>query len=316
MILQRLEKSRSYKTTLKAALTWYGLLISQSTSSKCHQEIVSSSQVDSGAPQVSPILPTTTAFIATPQRARPHCSDVASPPKKKQKDSTAVEDGDSPDLSGGDEATDSGIQAITLVAHCTHRPRLLSADEKCHCFKEKYEDLTQADILVIVSNRWRSSVYNHYKPPQIMPGPNGTSVYCFVCKQYPNKHIDRADSEDSTGNLRWHADYCDPDKTPEAELLSTYTHGVTYTAARMQLLLTLWCAWHHCPYAIIEDLEIQEIFWMLYLRVYIPSHTTVSRNVRVIHGNMQEALVELLARPLDFTKLRFGRLFGRQDQAL
>lgn len=116
-----------------------------------------------------------------------------------------------------------------------------------------------------------------------------------MLNRYPTKHVDRADSEDSTGNLRRHADCCDPDETPETELLATYAHGVTYTAARMRLLLALWCARRHRPYAIVEDPEIKEIFRMLYPRVYIPSRTTVSRDVRVIHRDMQEALIELLA---------------------
>ncbi|OJT02096.1 hypothetical protein TRAPUB_7442 [Trametes pubescens] len=229
--------------------------------------------------------------------ARPRISDVASPPKKRQKDtvySSDASDGGA-NASGGDDATDGGIKAIASVARRARRPRLMSAEEKRRRFKEKYSGMTPEQILATVSEGWRSSVYTHYRPPQIIPGPNGTSTYRFICKKYPTKHVDRADSEDSTGNLRRHADCCDPDETAESDLLSIYAHGVTYTAQRMRLLLALWCARRHRPYAIVEDPEIQEVFRMLYSRVYIPSRTTVSRDVRTLHRDMKLGLMQLLA---------------------
>lgn len=179
--------------------------MSQSTASKRRRETVSSSQasVSTGPPSTAYASPT------TPHRTRPRISDVASPPKKKQKDDKdksvpVVELADEPDLSGGDEATDGGIQAIVSVTRRARRPRILSAEEKRRRFKEKYDGSTPEEILgehdptfaalhwhpltpycsAIVSNGWRSSVYNHYKAPKIIPGPNGTSVYRFVCKKY------------------------------------------------------------------------------------------------------------------------------------
>lgn len=77
-------------------------------------------------------------------------------------------------------------------------------------------------------------------------------------------------------------------------MLSLYAHGITYTAERMHLLLALWCARRHRPYAIVEDPEIKEVFRMLYPRVYIPSCSTVSRDVKVLHRDMKVGLMTLL----------------------
>lgn len=92
--------------------------------------------------------------------ARPRISDVASPPKKRLKDTANVssdaDEGDADEgdtneagaeASGGDEATDGGIQAIASVARRARRPRLLSAEEKRRRFKEKYAGMTPEQIL-------------------------------------------------------------------------------------------------------------------------------------------------------------------------
>lgn len=117
-------------------------------------------------------------------------------------DSSDASDGGA-NASGGDDATDGGIKAIASVARHARRPRLMSAEEKRRRFKEKYSGMTPEQILgedlppcllildtdicmssATVSEGWRSSVYTHYRPPQIIPGPNGTSTYRFICKKY------------------------------------------------------------------------------------------------------------------------------------
>lgn len=62
----------------------------------------------------------------------------------------------------------------------------------------------------------------------------------------------------------------------------------------MRLFLALWCARRHCPYAIVEDPELQNIFRMLYAKVKIPSRSTVSRDVQLLYREMKSALVALL----------------------
>ena len=65
------------------------------------------------------------------------------------------------------------------------------------------------------------------------PGATLTLSHFGFCR-YPSKHIDRADYEDSTGNLKRHADACDPEDTPEAETITAFAHGATYSPARLR----------------------------------------------------------------------------------
>ncbi|EIW63697.1 uncharacterized protein TRAVEDRAFT_41128 [Trametes versicolor FP-101664 SS1] len=216
-----------------------------------------------------------------PAKARGRPSDIASPPKKKLKDDGSDDDSDddsqagdvsspegdpsddsknsaadgSAEESGAEAATDGGIEALaTVTRNASRRLRLLTADEK-----------------QIISKGWRSKVYGHFKVLELIAGPKGSYIYRFVCKRCPSKHVDRADYEYSTGNLKRHVDSCEPDDTPEGEKISAFAHGITYTPPHIRLFLALWCARHHRPYAIVEDPELQNIFRMLYAKVKIPS---------------------------------------------
>lgn len=101
--------------------------------------------------------------------------------------------------------------------------------------------------------------------------------------RYPSKSVSRACYEDSTTNLKRHVEACDPGDTAEADMITTYASGVTYTPARFRYLLALWCARRHRPFLLIEDEELCEIFRMLYAKVDIPSRFTISRDVRLLH---------------------------------
>ena len=76
--------------------------------------------------------------------------------------------------------------------------------------------------------------------------------------RYPSRHVDRTDYEDSTGNLRRHVLACDPDETPENEMITSYAQGVTYSAPRVRFLLAMWCARRHRPFAIVDDPEFRD----------------------------------------------------------
>ncbi|KAL1936920.1 hypothetical protein VTO73DRAFT_4229 [Trametes versicolor] len=234
---------------------------------------------------------------ATPLQPAKACgqpSDVASPPKKKLKDDGSDDDSQAGDVSspegdpsddsknsaadgsaeksGAEAATDGGIEALATVTRNASRClRLLTADEKRVRFQEKYRGQTPEEILQIISKGWRSKVYGHFKVLELIAGPKGSYIYRFVCKRCPSKHVDRADYEYSTGNLKRHVDSCEPDDTPEGEKISAFAHGITYTPPCMRLFLALWCARHHRPYAIVKDPELQNIFRMLYAKVKIPS---------------------------------------------
>ena len=100
--------------------------------------------------------------------------------------------------------------------------------------------------------------------------------------------------QESTGNLSRHVKSCDPDDTPETEMITTYASGVTYSFARLRFLLAMWSARRHRPFAIVEDPEFREILAMLYPRVQLPSRVTVSRDVRNIFDNTKERAIKML----------------------
>ncbi|OJT07827.1 hypothetical protein TRAPUB_1273 [Trametes pubescens] len=120
--------------------------MSQSQSGKRHREMVTSTLSPAGT--VSPSLsPTSAAPARSHTKGRPRISDVASTPKKKHRDAgndTSTNGEPELVLSGSDEATDGGIQAVASVAR---RARILSAEEKRRCFKEKYQGMSPEEIL-------------------------------------------------------------------------------------------------------------------------------------------------------------------------
>ncbi|KAI9056828.1 hypothetical protein FKP32DRAFT_1615668 [Trametes sanguinea] len=120
--------------------------------------------------------------------------------------------------------------------------------------------------LAAVSKGWRSSVHKHFQAPHIVAGPNGSSIYQFVCKKHPFKHVNRMDYEDSTSNLKCHVDACDLDETPEAELLTAYASGIAYSPGRLRVLIALWCSHRHRPFALVEDPEFIQILRMMYMK--------------------------------------------------
>ncbi|KAF8587076.1 hypothetical protein K439DRAFT_1339216 [Ramaria rubella] len=83
-------------------------------------------------------------------------------------------------------------------------------------------------------------------------------------------------TDESTSNLKCHTDECDPDMTSTA--IAMYASGCTYSKARMHHLLVKWISCHHHPFAVVEDVELIEIFQMLYVHVFVPLRQTVSRN--------------------------------------
>ena len=108
----------------------------------------------------------------------------------------------------------------------------------------------------------------------------------------PSKHVYRGDYEDSTGNLKRHANSCEPANTAESEAITAFANGATYSPARLRFLLAMWCASRHRPFAIVEDPEFKAILHMLYGRVNVPSRVTVSRDVQHIVDETMTRLIE------------------------
>ena len=69
----------------------------------------------------------------------------------------------------------------------------------------------------------------------------------------PSFSIQRKWSDESTGNMNHHIAKCDGKDIPESQKITTYTHGATYTKARLRYLLVIWTTQYHRPYDIIED---------------------------------------------------------------
>ncbi|KAI1784914.1 hypothetical protein LXA43DRAFT_900837 [Ganoderma leucocontextum] len=228
------------------------------------------------------------------------------PPKqaaKKQKKTTssaaqpAIPDPEPnlvPDVVDGDaEATDGGIDAAHARVRGAGRSRLLTAREKRDRFQAKYDGKTPEQILDTISKGWRSRIYEHFKALFIVRGPKGAVMHRFVCKKSPSKHVDHADYEDSTGNLKHHVKLCEPEDTPEQQVISAFATGSAYSPARLWFLLAIWCATRHRPFAIVEDPEFKGILGMFYRKVHIPSRVTISRDIHNIVDKCTTRVIEL-----------------------
>lgn len=98
----------------------------------------------------------------------------------------------------------------------------------------------------------------------------------------PSKHVDRADYEDSTSNLKCHIKLCEPEKSSEADAITAFTSGATYSPTRLCFLLMMWCVSRHWPFAIVDNPEFQSILHMLYGKVKIPSCVTILHDIQNI----------------------------------
>ena len=144
---------------------------------------------------------------------------------------------------------------------------------------------------------WRSKVYLHFiMPPAITTMDSGEIGYRFTCKRYiifsshvmlhaddnlfhahlptsdPSRHIKHNRIDESTSNLAWHVNSCDP-SAASSPAVSTFDVG------RFRYLVAAWSARCARPHAIIEDEELCEIFVMLYSAVDVHSHQTVARDI-------------------------------------
>ncbi|KAI1782604.1 hypothetical protein LXA43DRAFT_1068490 [Ganoderma leucocontextum] len=161
-------------------------------------------------------------------------------------------------------------------------------------FLVKYSEHTPEKALELQSARWTSNHYKHFHTPIIIEGPNGTIIYRFKCRKHPSKHVDRLAWAESTGNLARHVKQCDLSASPEAELITSYASGATYSPARMRFLLAMWVARRHRPFMIVEDPKFHEICRMLYAKAQVPSRVTLSRDVQAIFAEVKGRLIDYL----------------------
>ncbi|KAL1949782.1 hypothetical protein VTO73DRAFT_8663 [Trametes versicolor] len=213
----------------------------------------------------------------------PALSDTGEGPaaKKARELSPELDDGGGDPSSGVDEDDPyDGVQAVAARA-------LLAEDNDAPQTPER--------ILESLSKKWYSKAYAHFRPPVIHRAtPGGPVMHRFVCKKHPLKHVDRADYEDSTGNLSRHVQGCEPDKTAQTEMISAYGQGSQYSYPRVRFCIAMWCARRHRPFSIIEDPELLHLLKMLYGRVELPKRLTVSRDVQFIHATAKIRLIIIL----------------------
>ena len=86
----------------------------------------------------------------------------------------------------------------------------------------------------------------------------------------------------------------EPEVMPESESIVVFANSATYSLACLQFMLTMWCASHHRPFKIVDDAEFQGMLGMLYNKVHIPLHVTVSWDVQLILDKTMACLIDRL----------------------
>jgi hypothetical protein len=95
-------------------------------------------------------------------------------------------------------------------------------------------------------------------------------------------------------NLICHVKNCDGGTLVRAGTLKESAHGSLYTPHNFQMKITLWVVCRHCPFAIVEDDELVEIFKDLNNKVVVPSRSTVSQDVVEIFQMSRKHVANML----------------------
>ena len=103
-----------------------------------------------------------------------------------------------------------------------------------------------------------------------------------------------------------------PANSVMAKQLSVFVQGLTYHPATHHMKVALWVAQHHCPFAIIKDPELLNIFRDLNNKCTTPSASTVSRDIKEIfqltHKNVAQMLQVRSLFPFSYLVLMTVRL--------
>jgi hypothetical protein len=83
----------------------------------------------------------------------------------------------------------------------------------------------------------------------------------------------------STGNLMKHANMCQPKASSASTLvMQKFTGG--YSCEGFCWLLLPWIICKNWPYALVEDEELGNIFWMLNSKVQVPCTNTLVGDIK------------------------------------
>ena len=80
----------------------------------------------------------------------------------------------------------------------------------------------------------------------------------------------------------------------ETQNIATFAAGSTYTEVKFRYHLVMWITTRHRPFSIVEDPEFRVLLRMLYGRVEIPSHVTVTRDMHLILEDAKGHLTALM----------------------
>jgi hypothetical protein len=83
-------------------------------------------------------------------------------------------------------------------------------------------------------------------------------------------------------NLVRHAKSCTGITATSSGSIAAFAQGSTYAPHKFWMKIALWVARRNCPFAIVKDNELVEIFTDLNNKVEVPSQFTVSRDVKEI----------------------------------
>jgi hypothetical protein len=185
------------------------------------------------------------------------------------------------------------------------------------------------DELAQLSKEWTAPIYVFFKPDPIIEYIGTHRAHMFQCAVKSCKHksrgvqrfLDKGDAC-STGNLRKHAKKCwgkdvveaaDEDsevRTTTAQSASnpgsittafewkgkgrvTYSHK-QHTTTESRAELVRWVAENNHPFAIVKDRAFQSLMKTGRLGYYIPSPSTLSRDVKLVFLNVRSRIAQML----------------------
>ncbi|KIJ43405.1 hypothetical protein M422DRAFT_127118, partial [Sphaerobolus stellatus SS14] len=92
---------------------------------------------------------------------------------------------------------------------------------------------------------------------------------------------------------------CEPALSTESGAMTKFVSGHGYTHEGFCFGVGKWIAKHCRPYTIIDDVELQDLFCMLYACVKIPSRMSVQRDIRLMMDLTGEHLIKAFTKHPD-----------------
>lgn len=78
-----------------------------------------------------------------------------------------------------------------------------------------------------------------------------------------------------------------------AKFMEKFVAGCTYSRDGFRWKLVNWIINKNRPYAIVEDPELIDIFCMLHGRLEVPCASTLSKDIKIVHGIAKRKLIQL-----------------------